>query len=98
MKVTVKGYIYWHKYSWADAASFIFFGTDSMGDIDPNYALIQPHQFDVEIPDDFNPVPQQIQAMRTAQTAIRAKAEAQVTNIEESIQRLLCIEYKPGTV
>lgn len=36
-----------------------------------------------------------IAAMREAQQSIRAEAQGKVNQLEESIQQLLCIEYKP---
>ncbi len=95
MKVTITGFIYWHKYSWEDTPAYWHIQSESMGGVDPDYSLVMPHDFEVDIPDDFDPIPGRIDSMRKVKDKILADAQVQANNIEEQIQRLLCIEYKP---
>jgi hypothetical protein len=94
MKVTVKGFLHWHKYEWAKDPSYQIWRSD-MSDTSPDYVCLGEREFEVEVPDDFDPRPSQISALRAYKQKILAETQAKVDNIEEQIQRLLCLEYKP---
>lgn len=49
---------------------------------------------DFEIPDDFNLNVEMVNALRKQQKSIQAEAQMKLTQIEDQIQRLLCIEHK----
>ena len=51
-----------------------------------------------EAPDDFNLTEFEIEALRKQQKKIQADAQRQVVEIEERIQSMLAIEYKPAEV
>lgn len=53
---------------------------------------------DVDVPDDFDPVPAQVGALRAKKQEILAEASVKAANIDEQISRLTCIEHKPGVV
>lgn len=63
-----------------------------LGSVDAKCVTIRKQTFTVEIPDNFDPRPLQIDALRKEKQKIIAEAEAKANNIEEQIQRLLCIE------
>ena len=94
MKVTIKGFVHWHKYLWDENPEYQFYACD-MSDMGPDYVLIMPHEFNVDIPDDFDPRPRQIEVLRAKKQQILAETQQKVNNIEDQIQRLLCIEHKP---
>lgn len=94
MKVTVKTFLHWQKYAWEDVASYVFFCSD-MTKHSPDRALIREMEVEVEIPDNFNPAPQQIEALRSKKREVLAETEVKVQNLDEQIQRLLAIEFKP---
>ena len=60
------------------------------------YTLLETKQVSVEfeIADDFNLDAEEIKAMRAEQKRIQADAQMKLTQIEERIQSLLCIEHK----
>lgn len=93
MKVTIKGVVHLYKspYS-AEAYQFHMYDMSDMG---PEYVPVMPHEFEVEIPDDFDPRPQQIAALKAKKQEVLAEAQAKATDIEGQIQRLLAIEHKP---
>ena len=91
MKVTINAFIVYHHSAWMDKPEYIISWSD-MACLGAEYALVRQQDIEVEIPDDFDPNPVMIKNLRAKQTEIRAEAEAKVTNIEEQIQRLLCIE------
>jgi hypothetical protein len=94
MKTTIKGYVLWVNDSWMKEPHFELWPSD-VSRCSPNKAFIKEQDFEVEIPDDFDPVPGQIDALREKQTELRAEMQVKLNNLEEQIQRLLCIEYKP---
>lgn len=93
MKITIKGFIFWQKYDWQDAPSFVHREFDASNDKD--MIKVCPHDIEVEIPNDFDPVPGQVEKMRAEKQRILAEAHVKAQNIEQQIQELLCIEYKP---
>lgn len=55
------------------------------------YTTIYTQEVEIDLPDDLNPIEDQIRDLRTAQSEIRAEAEGKVRNIEASIQNLLAL-------
>ena len=49
-----------------------------------------------DVPDDFDLTAEEIKALREQQKRIQADAQRQVVEIEERIQSMLAIEYKPA--
>lgn len=94
MNVTVKGILHWTKQQWETDPQYQIFRCD-MSDVSPEYIAIKPVNIELEIPDDFDPVPRQIEALKAKKQEILADAQFKANNIEEQIQRLLCIEHKP---
>lgn len=97
MKVKIKGFVHWHKYEWDSEPQYAIWRCD-MSDNGPEYVCIGEREFETEIPDDFDPRPSQISALRKAKQEILADAQLKVNNIEEQIQSLLCIEHKAAAV
>lgn len=89
--VQIEAYVTWVKYEWHDEPKYTL-NPDDMSVCGPEYVPIRKQTFEVEIPDDFDPRPQQINSLRKQQEQILAEATAKATNIEEQIQRLLCLE------
>lgn len=89
--IQVKAFVTLYCPEWQNEASVELSSTD-MSTISSEYVVLREQVFDIEIPDNFDPRPLQIEALRKAKTKVRAEAEAAVANIEEQIQRLLCIE------
>lgn len=92
MKVTINGFVYHRQYSWEDKASYEFFSSEMMCDADR--VLVLPHSIEVDIPDDFTPIPGKIEILRKEKQRILAQAHVKAENIEAQIQELLCIEDK----
>ena len=94
MKVKIKAFLHYHKYDWEEAAEYVYLHSD-YSTISSEYALVRVDDLEVEIPDDFDPRPQQIDNLKAAKAEVLAKAHVQAQNIEDQIQRLLCIDHKP---
>lgn len=97
MKVKIKGIVHWHKYAWEDAHCYQIYDSD-MSCCGPEFVPIKEVEVEVEIPDDFDPRPVQVANLRKKRDDIRVKAQEEVNNIDEQIQRLLCLELKPEVV
>ena len=54
--------------------------------------FVKEHLTTVEVPDDFDPRPQQVAALEAAKQKARAEFQARVTEIDRQIQSLLAIE------
>ena len=93
MKVTIKGIIHYRKRP-LDEPKYVFYECN-MSDCGPHYVPMFEHQFDVEIPDNFDPTPKMIAALKAAKQKILADANVKANNIDEQIQKLLCIEHRP---
>lgn len=87
MKVTAIGFLHWH------SGVFTMYRHD-MSSCGPGYVAIRRIEIEVEIPDDFDPRPHQIGALRDAKSKVLAEAQIKANNIEEQIQHLLAIENK----
>jgi hypothetical protein len=85
MKVTIKAYI--HKDQHSD--NYVGHSVD-MSKF--GYIFVGVHEFDYEIPADFNPITAQVAALRKGLDKLERDHDVQVANIKEQIQNLLCIE------
>ena len=94
MKTTVKTYLYHVQYDWDDAVHYKLDSSETMAQASPHWAMIRECHFEVDIPDDFDPVPQKVANLKAAKDEVLAKAHVQAQNIEDQIQRLLCLEHK----
>lgn len=94
MKVTAHAFLHWHKYSWEESPSYCLYACDMSGN-GTQYVLIREIDVEVEVPDDFDPRPNQIATLRKEKTQLLAEAHVKAENIDEQIQRLIAIEHKP---
>jgi hypothetical protein len=95
MKQLIKGYVYYVKYDFMDEAHLNFATSASMGDSSPDWVLVGPHEFWVEAPDDFNPIPQQLAAIEKAKQEAHAEYHAKVVELNDRASKLLCLENSP---
>ena len=54
--------------------------------------FVKEHTITVEVPDDFDPQPLQVQALEAAKQKARAEFQERITEIDRKIQSLLAIE------
>ena len=94
MKQKIKAFVFYHKYEWRTDAEYRIDCND-MTQVGPDYVMIGEQEFEVEIPDNFDPRPFQVKGLRAEKERIIAEAHAKVVNLEEQIQKLLAIEHKP---
>lgn len=90
MKVTVQGFIVAKQYEWEDAPSFSWSAFDPTS-YDKDCAIVGPHEIEFDVPDDFDFRPFRIATLEREKEAIRTKLAAELTRIDDAIQKLLAL-------
>ena len=91
MKKTIKGFL--HYSTWVCTLGEIrFYESDMSGVPSMEVVLIKPHEFEVEIPDDFDPRPAQIKALEEKQKQAAAAFQTMNTKIMRQISQLHALE------
>ena len=92
-KHTVTGFITYEKPTWATTPS-ISWSTYDPTDADWTEAIaVCPHSIEVEVPDDFNPIPQMVAGLEEQKRQLRLKLAQQLADLDERISKLSCIEH-----
>ena len=91
-KHTLKGFLYHSQYSWQsdDEAEIRWHTSEKLGD--EHYTLIGPHNFEVNIPSDFDVRSAKVANLRELKQSVQAEFAARVTEIDRKINELLAIE------
>ena len=77
-----------------EARSFVDFRRfKPSGEYDKGTALIREHQFEVDVPDDFDPRPALIENLRAIEKKAMADFQLKVTEIRRQISELEAIEH-----
>lgn len=90
-KHTIDGFITWRHTAWMDHPEVGFLTYDPRN-FDHDCVAIRPHSIEVEVPDDFDPRPAQVAALREKREKAAATFSAYVAEIDASIAKLLAIE------
>ena len=90
MKVTINGFIGWKKDSWERDGAFYFhpFEMSEYG-----YVQVMPHSFEIEIPDDFNPIPKQVEILEKEKAKIRAEFTRRIAQLNDQIGKLQALTF-----
>lgn len=91
MKVTIKGFIVAKQYEWEDAPTFSHVNFDPRDCGLDDYIVVREHEFDVEVPDDFDVRPYQIEALEKKKQELREKFAMAVKELDDRISSLLAI-------
>lgn len=87
-KVTISGLVHEVDYGHGEKEYRLY-----SADMSSKYsAVIGPAEFTYEVPDSFDPRPAKIAALERERQKVRAEFAAKITEIEDQISRLLCIE------
>ncbi len=93
-KHLIKGFVVWEKWkdSSNDTAVYKFQHYKPSGNSECwDTVLVGEHQFEVEVPDDFNPIPLQVSLLEERKKALRLKLAQELRLIDEEISKLTCI-------
>ncbi|NQW80609.1 MAG: hypothetical protein HQ445_05480 [Polaromonas sp.] len=90
MKRTITGFINFKKNDY-DTKEFhgMHFHACAMSEY--GYVPVMPFSVDVEIPDDFNPIPTQAELIKKEIQECKAKASRDLMLLEDKLAKLLCI-------
>jgi hypothetical protein len=95
VKHIVKGFVHYSKEDWEDRATYEVYPFDMSAH--GGRALIGEQQFEIDVPDDFNPIPQMVAALEEQKRVKRLKLAEDLANLDAQISRLTCIENStPG--
>ena len=99
MKVTVKGFVFWKKdYREKGVFELLPWDCREWGETNSDgRVFVKEHTTEIEVPDDFDPRPQQVAALEAEKQKARAEFQARVTEIDRKIQSLLAIEHEVPT-
>lgn len=94
---TVKHYLTASKYDWQHEWEFAWcdYKYEPTPESKQTRIVIREQDFDLEIPDDFDPRPAMIAALEAQQKKATADYQALMTVLDGKIQQLRCIEMKP---
>ena len=90
MKVQIEGFINYRKENY-DHKDFhgMHFHHHDMSEF--GYVTVMPFSFEVEVPDNFNPIPAQVAALEKQKRELKANFAMELMHIEDSISKLTCI-------
>lgn len=90
MKATLNGQINWKKEDWESEGRFYFQFSD-MSEF--GYVKVMPYTLEIDVPDDFNPVPGQIAALEKEKAKIRAEFNRRIAALNEQIGKLQALTF-----
>jgi hypothetical protein len=89
MKIKTTAHIYFHKYSWQEEGEFLLFYA-KIDDTETQFHVCE-QEFEIEVPDDFDPRAQQIAALEKQKQKVMADYQKTVTEINNRINNLKAI-------
>ena len=92
MKVTISGYVTYRKYAWQDEPEYNFYTFDPSEHMGEETVVMMQHSFEVEVPDNFDPRPGQIAALKTKREKAQADFSKTVMEIDARINELMALE------
>lgn len=91
MKIKQTIYIHYQKYSWEDQGQYQVY-TCQLTDSECR-TYVGEQEIEIDVPDNFDPRPAQIAALREQQTKAAADYQKTVTDIQRRISELQAIEF-----
>jgi hypothetical protein len=90
-KHIVEGFITYEKHSWqkTPTISWTTYDPSNLGWTEA--VAVCPHSIEVDVPDDFNPVPQMVAALEEQKRQERLKLAQKLAELDEKISKLTCI-------
>jgi hypothetical protein len=91
MKVTIKGYLHQCQYKWMSEPEFVLLSTVYKDNLDYIPVRQEPYEFEVEVPDDFDPRPQKVAALEEQKREAQIAFAKRIREIEDQISKCLAI-------
>ena len=92
-KHTVKGFITYEKAPYQQKPIISFYNFKPSADYFQYVTVVAEHTIEVEVPDDFNPVPGMVAALEEKKRLLRLKLAEELMVLDEQISKLQAIEY-----
>jgi hypothetical protein len=92
---TIKAYVIYYLPEWSDKPIYLLSNHELKGN---GFVSIREQEFEVEIPEDFNPIPGQLAALNEQEKAARLKLADELASINDRRAKLQAIEYTPVEV
>ena len=92
-KHLIKGYITSTQYSLHGKADIDFRTYKPIAEYSPNTVVVSEHEFEVEVPDNFDPRPAMVESLEEQKRLAQAEFSKKVMEIDQRIQSLLAIEH-----
>lgn len=92
-KHSITGFVHYNKDDWSGEVTYNIFPFD-MSKACVDRVLVGERIFEVEIPDDFNPVPAQIASLEEQKRQLRLKLSAELSRLDERINKLQAIGHE----
>lgn len=89
MKKIITGFITYDTNKWCPEDHGFRFHAVPMHNY--GYVTVAPHAMEIDIPDDFDPRPEQIKLLEQEKRELQAKFAKDLMNIEHSISKLTCL-------
>jgi hypothetical protein len=93
MKKTISGFITWSQSKYQTTPHIDFYVFDPRKSVSfEDVVVVREHSFEIEVPDNFDPRPQQIEALQAEKKKLHADFSARCMQIERQISELTCLE------
>ena len=92
MNIRIDGYITYTKYAWDNKPTYSFYSFDPTEHAGTETVVLMQHSFYVEVPEDFDPRPGQIAALKAKREKAQADFSKTVMEIDARINELLALE------
>lgn len=93
MKIKMTVHIHYCKYSWNEKGEYEVFSFKM--DDEEHRTYIGEREIEIEVPDNYDPRPQQIAALEEKLRDVMAEFQVTVDSIKERISKLQAITYQP---
>jgi len=91
---TIKGFVTHTTYPWSDKPTISFCQSNEPTYDGGEYTVaVCPFSFTVDVPDNFDPNPLKVEGMRKQIDKIKVAAFDEISNLQQSIEKLLAISY-----
>lgn len=87
---TIKAYVIYYLPEWTDKPTYLLSHYELKGN---GFVTVRGQEFEVEIPDDFNPIPGQLAALDEQEKAARLKLADELASINDRRAKLQAICY-----
>ena len=93
MKIELKGYLFCRLYGGKPEFELLPWDSRTWDAVNVDgRVFVTEHTTTVEVPDDFDPRPQQVAALEAEKQKARAEFQKRITEIDRQIQSLMAIE------